>query len=221
MWTSADVASHIDERTDYRMHNLFEKLIINAEQEYIGDYKYDTTGETTTKLEIYDVSCPALMEKYEELRDMAYTYEMKYTDNYQTPAIAYDQYQNVTLNSLILLMNRMYSNADFVMDSSEEYKMLDPNDVTSLILRIDDQNAQAVTEVTDAEEYAQHIKKLTQKRDDHDPILDRLFSNRFNRELKDVEQSLGYKRMCKEIGEDEVKKRIMKLTSYYRKKGAD
>lgn len=157
------------------------------------------------------------MEKYEELRDMAYTYNMKFTDNYQTPAIAYDQYQNVTLNSLILLMNRMYSNAEFVMDTSEEYKMLDPNDVTNLILRIDDQNAQAVTEVTDAEEYAQHIKKLNQKRDDHDPVLDRLFSNRFNKELKDVENSLGYKKLCKEIGEDEVKKRLMKLTSYYKK----
>ena len=217
MWDTPDVANHIKERSDYRMHNLFEKLIINAEQEYVGEYKYDTTGENVTKLEIYDVSCPALMEKYEELRDMAYTYNMKFTDNYQTPAIAYDQYQNVTLNSLILLMNRMYSNAEFVMDTSEEYKMLDPNDVTNLILRIDDQNAQAVTEVTDAEEYAQHIKKLNQKRDDHDPVLDRLFSNRFNKELKDVENSLGYKKLCKEIGEDEVKKRLMKLTSYYKK----
>lgn len=217
MWDTPDVANHIKERSDYRMHNLFEKLIINAEQEYVGEYKYDTTGENITKLEIYDVSCPALMEKYEELRDMAYTYNMKFTDNYQTPAIAYDQYQNVTLNSLILLMNRMYSNAEFVMDTSEEYKMLDPNDVTNLILRIDDQNAQAVTEVTDAEEYAQHIKKLNQKRDDHDPVLDRLFSNRFNKELKDVENSLGYKKLCKEIGEDEVKKRLMKLTSYYKK----
>lgn len=219
MWTTPDVASHINERTDYRLHNLFEKLIINAEQEYIGDYKYDTTGETITKVEVYDVSCPALMEKYEELRDMASTYEMQFTDVYQTPAIAYDQYQNVTLNSLILLMNRMYSNSEFVMDSSEEYKMLEPNDVTNLILRIDDQSAQAVTEVTDAEEYAQHIKELTQKRDDHDPVLDRLFSNRFNKELKDVEQSLGYKQLCHELGEDEVKKRIMKLTSYYKKKG--
>ena len=217
MWDTPDVANHIKERSDYSMHNLFEKLIINAEQEYVGEYKYDTTGENITKLEIYDVSCPALMEKYEELRDMAYTYNMKFTDNYQTPAIAYDQYQNVTLNSLILLMNRMYSNAEFVMDTSEEYKMLDPNDVTNLILRIDDQNAQAVTEVTDAEEYAQHIKKLNQKRDDHDPVLDRLFSNRFNKELKDVENSLGYKKLCKEIGEDEVKKRLMKLTSYYKK----
>lgn len=219
MWTTPDVASHINERTDYRLHNLFEKLIINAEQEYVGDYKYDTTGESITKVEVYDVSCPALMEKYEELRDMASTYEMQFTDVYQTPAIAYDQYQNVTLNSLILLMNRMYSNAEFVMDSSEEYKMLEPNDVTNLILRIDDQSAQAVTEVTDAEEYAQHIKELTQKRDDHDPVLDRLFSNRFNKELKDVEQSLGYKQLCHELGEDEVKKRIMKLTSYYKKKG--
>ena len=219
MWTTPDVASHINERTDYRLHNLFEKLIINAEQEYIGDYKYDTTGESITKVEVYDVSCPALMEKYEELRDMASTYEMQFTDVYQTPAIAYDQYQNVTLNSLILLMNRMYSNSEFVMDSSEEYKMLEPNDVTNLILRIDDQSAQAVNEVTDAEEYAQHIKELTQKRDDHDPVLDRLFSNRFNKELKDVEQSLGYKQLCHELGENEVKKRIMKLTSYYKKKG--
>lgn len=219
MWTTPDVASHINERTDYRLHNLFEKLIINAEQEYVGDYKYDTTGESITKVEVYDVSCPALMEKYEELRDMASTYEMQFTDVYQTPAIAYDQYQNVTLNSLILLMNRMYSNSEFVMDSSEEYKMLEPNDVTNLILRIDDQSAQAVTEVTDAEEYAQHIKELTQKRDDHDPVLDRLFSNRFNKELKDVEQSLGYKQLCHELGEDEVKKRIMMLTSYYKKKG--
>ena len=219
MWTTPDVASHINERTDYRLHNLFEKLIINAEQEYIGDYKYDTTGESITKVEVYDVSCPALMEKYEELRDMASTYEMQFTDVYQTPAIAYDQYQNVTLNSLILLMNRMYSNSEFVMDSAEEYKMLEPNDVTNLILRIDDQSAQAVNEVTDAEEYAQHIKELTQKRDDHDPVLDRLFSNRFNKELKDVEQSLGYKQLCHELGEDEVKKRIMKLTSYYKKKG--
>lgn len=219
MWDTPDVADHINERTDYRMHNLFEKLIINAEQEYIGDYKYDTTGESITKLEIYDVSCPALMEKYEELRDMAYTYEMDFKDNYTTPTIAYDQYQNVTLNSLILLMNRMYSNAEFVVDSSEEYKMLEPNDVTNLILRIDDQNAQAVNEVTDADEYAQHLKEISQKRDDHDPILDRLFSNRFNKELKDVENTLGYKQLVHEIGEDEVKKRIMKLTSYYKKKG--
>ena len=219
MWTNPDVASHINERTDYRLHNLFEKLIIHAEQEYIGNYKYDTTGETITKLEIYDVSCPALMEKYEELRDMADTYQMDFKDNYQTPTIAYDQYQNVTLNSLILLMNRMYSNAEFVIDSSEEYKMLDPNDVINLILRIDDQNAQAVNEVTDSEEYAQHLKEVNQKRDDHDPVLDRLFSNRFNKSLKDVEQSLGYKRLCHEIGEDELKKRIMKLTSYYKKKG--
>lgn len=219
MWTNPDVASHINERTDYRLHNLFEKLIIHAEQEYVGNYKYDTTGETITKLEIYDVSCPALMEKYEELRDMADTYQMDFKDNYQTPTIAYDQYQNVTLNSLILLMNRMYSNAEFVIDSSEEYKMLDPNDVINLILRIDDQNAQAVNEVTDSEEYAQHLKEVNQKRDDHDPVLDRLFSNRFNKSLKDVEQSLGYKRLCHEIGEDELKKRIMKLTSYYKKKG--
>ena len=116
-------------------------------------------------------------------------------------------------------MNRMYSNAEFVIDSSEEYKMLDPNDVINLILRIDDQNAQAVNEVTDSEEYAQHLKEVNQKRDDHDPVLDRLFSNRFNKSLKDVEQSLGYKRLCHEIGEDELKKRIMKLTSYYKKKG--
>lgn len=217
MWTTPDVADHINERTDYHLHNLFEKLIINAEQEYIGEYKYDTTGESITKLEIYDVSCPALMEKYEELRDMADTYQMDFKDNYQTPAIAYDQYQNVTLNSLILLMNRMYSNAEFIVDTSEEYKMLDPKDVNSLILRIDDKTAQAVNEVTDSEEYAQHLKEITQKRDDHDPVLDRLFSNRFNKNLKDVEQSLGYKKLCHDLGEDEVKKRIMKLTSYYKK----
>lgn len=221
MWESPDVANHINERTDYRLHNLFEKLIINAEQEYVGDYKYDTTGESITKLEIYDVSCPALMEKYEELRDMAYTYEMTYKDNYQTPSIAYDQYQNVTLNSLILLMNRMYSNSEFVMDSSEEYKMLESKDVTNLILKIDDQDAQAVNEVTDPDEYANHLKRLTQKRDDHNPVLDRLFSNRFNKQLKDVENSLGYQQLCHELGDDEVKKRIMKLTSYYKKKGVD
>ena len=208
MWESPDVANHINERTDYRLHNLFEKLIINAEQEYVGDYKYDTTGESITKLEIYDVSCPALMEKYEELRDMAYTYEMTYKDNYQTPSIAYDQYQNVTLNSLILLMNRMYSNSEFVMDSSEEYKMLESKDVTNLILKIDDQDAQAVNEVTDPDEYANHLKRLTQKRDDHNPVLDRLFSNRFNKQLKDVENSLGYQQLCHELGDDEVKKRI-------------
>ena len=38
MWDTPDVANHIKERSDYRMHNLFEKLIINAEQEYVGSY---------------------------------------------------------------------------------------------------------------------------------------------------------------------------------------
>lgn len=217
MWTTPDVASHINERTDYRLHNLFEKLIINAEQEYIGEYKYDTTGESITKVEVYDVSCPALMEKYQELQDMADVYTMEYNDNYTTPAIANDQYKNVTLSSLILLMNRMYSNSEFVLDSSEEFKMLDYKDVTNLILRIDPDNTHTVQEVTDPEEYAQHIKELNQKRDDHEPILDRLFSNRFNKELKDVENSLGYKQLCHEIGEAKVKENLMKLTSYYKK----
>jgi hypothetical protein len=218
MWESPDVVDHIEERTDYRLHNLFEKLIINSEKDYIGEYKYDTTGETVTKLEIYDVSCPALMNNYQELQDMSSVYTMTYKDNYTTPQIAYDQYKNITLNSLVLLMNRMYSNSEFVMDSSEEFKMLEPQDVTNLIMRIDKNDvAHTVHEVQDPEEYAQHIKEMNQKRDDHDPILDRLFSNRFNQELKDVEKTLGYKRLCYEIGEDKVKENLMKLTSYYKK----
>lgn len=218
MWDSPDVVNHVEERTDYRLHNLFEKLIINSEQEYVGEYKYDTTGETITRLEVYDVSCPALMNNYQELQDMSSVYTMTYKDNYTTPQIAHEQYKNITLNSLILLMNRMYSNSEFVMDSSEEFKMLEPQDVTNIIMRIDKNDvAHTVQEVQDPEEYAQHIKELTQKRDDHDPILDRLFSNRFNQELKDVEKTLGYKQLCYEIGEDKVKENIMKLTSYYKK----
>ena len=218
MWDSPDVVNHVEERTDYRLHNLFEKLIINSEQEYVGEYKYDTTGETITRLEVYDVSCPALMNNYQELQDMSSVYTMTYKDNYTTPQIAHEQYKNITLNSLILLMNRMYSNSEFVMDSSEEFKMLEPQDVTNIIMRIDKNDvAHTVQEVQDPEEYAQHIKELNQKRDDHDPILDRLFSNRFNQELKDVEKTLGYKQLCYEIGEDKVKENIMKLTSYYKK----
>jgi len=54
-------------------------------------------------------------------------------------------------------------------------------------------------------------------RDDHDPTLDRLFSNKFNISMKEVENTLGYKQLVHELGESEVKKNIMKLTSYFRK----
>lgn len=217
MWTEPDVASHIEDRGDYRLHNLFEKLIINAGIDKVGDYKYDTTGETITKIEVYDVSCPALMENYMELRDECDTYEMDYRDEYKTPTIAYDQYKNVTLNSLILLMNNKYTNADFVLDDSESYRMLPPEVVIDLICKSDSQNQpNSVQEVNDPEEYEQHMRKLNNHRDDHDPTLDRLFSNKFNISMKDVKDTLGYKQLVNEFGETNVKKNIMKLTSYFK-----
>ena len=179
MWTEPDVASHIEDRGDYRLHNLFEKLIINVEVNKTGNYKYDTTGQAVTKIEVYDVSCPALMEQYKELRDECDTYEMSFEDEYKTPTIAYDQYQNVTLSPLILLMNNKYTNADFVLDTSEEYRMLPPHVVIDLICKSESQNQpNNVTEVNDPDEYEEHIKKLNMHRDDHDPTLDRLFSNK-------------------------------------------
>lgn len=218
MWTEPDVASHIEDRGDYRLHNLFEKLIINVELETIGNYKYDTTGQPITKIEVYDVSCPALMENFFELRDECDIYEMQYTDEYTTPRIAHDQYKNVTLSPLILLMNSKYTNADFVLDTSEEYRMLSPEIVIDLLCKSESQNQpNTVTEVTDPDEYEEHIRKLNMHRDDHDPTLDRLFSNKFNISMKDVKETLGYKQLVHNIGEDAVKKNIMKLTSYFNK----
>lgn len=218
MWTEPDVVSHVEDRGDYRLHNLFEKLIINAEIDKIGDYKYDTTGLPITKIEVYDVSCPALMENYMELRDECDTYEMDYRDEYKTPTIAYDQYSNVTLSPLILLMNNKYTNADFVLDDSESYRMLDSHIVMDLLCKSESQNQpNNVQEVNDPDEYEQHMKKLNMHRDDHDPTLDRLFSNKFNISMKEVENTLGYKQLVHELGESEVKKNIMKLTSYFRK----
>ena len=218
MWTEPDVASHIEDRGDYRLHNLFEKLIINVEQDSIGNYKYDTTGQPITKIEVYDVSCPALMENFFELRDECDMYEMQYTDEYKTPTIAHDQYRNVTLSPLILLMNSKYTNADFVLDTSEEYRMLSSELVIDLLCKSESQNQpNTVTEVTDPDEYEQHIRKLNMHRDDHDPTLDRLFSNKFNISMKDVKNTLGYKKLVHDIGEEAVKKNIMKLTSYFNK----
>ena len=218
MWTDPDVASHIQERGDYRLLNLFEKLIINVELETVGNYKYDTTGQPITKIEVYDVSCPALMENFFELRDECDIYEMQYTDEYTTPRIAHDQYKNVTLSPLILLMNSKYTNADFVLDTSEEYRMLSPEIVIDLLCKSESQNQpNTVTEVTDPDEYEEHIRKLNMHRDDHDPTLDRLFSNKFNISMKDVKETLGYKQLVHNIGEDAVKKNIMKLTSYFNK----
>ena len=218
MWTEPDVASHIEDRGDYRLHNLFEKLIINVEQTAIGNYKYDTTGQPITKIEVYDVSCPALMENFFELRDECDMYEMQYTDEYKTPTIAHDQYRNVTLSPLILLMNSKYTNADFVLDTSEEYRMLSSELVIDLLCKSESQNQpNTVTEVTDPDEYEQHIRKLNMHRDDHDPTLDRLFSNKFNISMKDVKNTLGYKKLVHDIGEEAVKKNIMKLTSYFNK----
>lgn len=218
LWTEPDVASHIEDRGDYRLHNLFEKLIINAEVDSVGDYKYDTTGQDITKIEVYDVSCPALMENYFELRSECDIYEMHYTDEYTTPTIAHDQYGNVTLSPLILLMNNKYTNADFVLDTSEEYRMLAPNIVIDLICKSESQNQpNNVTEVTDIDEYEMHIQKLNMHRDDHNPTLDRLFSNKFNLNMKNIKDTLGYKRLVYELGESKVKQHIMKLTSYYRK----
>ena len=218
MWTEPDVASHIEDRGDYRLHNLFEKLIINVELETVGNYKYDTTGQPITKIEVYDVSCPALMENFFELRDECDIYEMQYTDEYTTPRIAHDQYKNVTLSPLILLMNSKYTNADFVLDTSEEYRMLSPEIVIDLLCKSESQNQpNTVTEVTDPDEYEEHIRKLNMHRDDHDPTLDRLFSNKFNISMKDVKETLGYKQLVHNIGEDAVKKNIMKLTSYFNK----
>ena len=218
MWTEPDVASHIEDRGDYRLHNLFEKLIINVELETVGNYKYYTTGQPITKIEVYDVSCPALMENFFELRDECDIYEMQYTDEYTTPRIAHDQYKNVTLSPLILLMNSKYTNADFVLDTSEEYRMLSPEIVIDLLCKSESQNQpNTVTEVTDPDEYEEHIRKLNMHRDDHDPTLDRLFSNKFNISMKDVKETLGYKQLVHNIGEDAVKKNIMKLTSYFNK----
>lgn len=218
MWTDADVAAHIEDRGDYRLHNLFEKLIINVERESVGNYKYDTTGQPITKIEVYDVSCPALMENYFELRSECDTYEMSYTDEYTTPTIAHDQYKNVTLSPLILLMNNKYTNADFVLDTSEEYKLLPSDIVIDLLCKSESQNQpNSVTEVNDPDEYEEHIRKLNMHRDDHDPTLDRLFSNKFNVSMKDVKETLGYKQLVHELGEAKVKQNIMKLTSYFNK----
>ena len=218
MWTEPDVASHIEDRGDYRLHNLFEKLIINVEKEQIGDYKYDTTGENITKIEVYDVSCPALMENFFELRDECDTYQMDYRDEYTTPTIAHDQYKNVTLSPLILLMNNKYTNADFVLDTSEEYKLLPSEIVTDLLCKAESQNQpNTVSEVTDPDEYAEHIRKLNLHRDDHNPTLDRLFSNKFNMSMNEIKETLGYKKLVHDLGESKVKQNIMKLTSYFRK----
>ena len=136
LWTDPDVRKHVQDRTDYRLSNLFEKLIIYAETDKVGEYVYDTTGESVTKIEVYDVSSTALMEKYYELRNRCETSKMEYSQEYKTPTIADEEYDNVTLGSLILLMNNMYTNADFVVDSSESYKRLPREDVIDLIYKV-------------------------------------------------------------------------------------
>lgn len=218
VWSEPNVRKHVEDRTDYRLSNLFEKLIIKASSDKIGNYVYDTTGEDTTKIEIYDVSSTALMEKFYELRDKCDTYEMEYVNEYKAPTIANDQYENVTLGPLILLMNNKYTNADFVVDDSETYKMLSKEDVVNLLYKIDYDSSNTVEEIEDAEEYAKFLENGKEVKNKINATTDELSTAKLKRSFKDLENKPEYKRLVSEFGDTEVK-RIIKLLTSYNKEG--
>jgi hypothetical protein len=219
MWNSPDIRDHVNEESDFRIGKLINRLTFESETREIGDYEYTYTGEYTY-LDIPDISAEKIMEKVNQMTDLADEYDFKSDSDYRSPEVAYGKYNNVTFYPFILLINKIPTNARFKSDIYPKLKLLSEEQIRDILIPKSSNKSHTAKRVESTEEferiYNDNIKKST---DPESAIDDWLKIKIPNFDFSNIQNTKAYEKLKNEIGETKLLEYIKKMDKYHKKGG--
>lgn len=218
MWSSPDVLKHVKEETDLKLSSLLRVLSFNVMGEPIGEYEHVPQGKYQ-KITFRDVSDSILMNSLEELVHTAKEYPMLPDLDKKSPLAAYYQYDNVTYFPLILLVNKIGTNADYTQSNfSDTYKMLSKANVISLMKHADMDYAVTMKEVANPDALKEIMTAYFTSLSDSSTAVDKWLNlNIPTHDFTDVEKTDLYQLLVSEIGESALIEYISRLDVYRRR----
>lgn len=216
MWEHPDVFQHINETTTFRLGNMIDTMIFDSGDIDVGDYEYIYAGQYT-RINCPDISADKIMSRTSELIDKSDTLDFIPEINYKSSILSYTYYHNVLLPFMILLVNKLPTNADFISDNLTNLKLLPSDDFNDLVLKTTSLNTRTVKSTRTVEEYQETIDREQECTDPENDIEDWLSIKIPLIDFEGKTDSPEYQRLLKEFGEATLTKYITKLKKYKKK----
>ncbi len=219
MWNSPDIRDHVKEESDFRIGKMIDRLTFESKTKEIGDYEYVYTS-TYVNMEIPDISAEKIVEKVNQMIDLAEEYDFQPESDYRAPEVAYGKYNNVTFFPFVLLVNKIPSNARFKSDIYPKLKLLSEEQIREILIPKAGKAPHTVKPIDNPEEFEKIYNDYIKDVQDPNTAIDDWLNIRIpNFDFTDVQNTNLFKKLVDTIGEEKVLEYISKLDKYQRKRG--
>jgi len=218
MWTSPDIREHVKEESDFRIGKVIEKLTIEATGKSVEEYKYVYVGDSLTYLNVPDISISFLLDKIDQVVETTKQYNMSPDMDYKSPVLAYDEYNNITFFILVLLLNKIATNANFRSDYYPNIKLLSNEQIKDILISKKQSNSYTAKEITSPEEFIEIYEEYIKNGKDPETSIDNWLNIKIpNFDFTDIQNTPAFKKLVDEIGLDKLTQYVYILSKYIKK----
>lgn len=215
MWTSPDIREHVKEESDFRVGKVIDTLKIEATARTVEDYKYVYVGDYMIYINVPDVSISLLLDKINQIVETTKEYDLTSDMDYKSPVVAYEEYNNTTFFLLILLLNKIATNANFRSEYYPKIKMLTDEQIKDILISGKIINSYTAKEITSPEEFIEIYNEYIKNANDPETAVDDWLNIKIpNFDFTNIQDTPEFKKLEEEIGHDKLINYIYILSKY-------
>lgn len=206
---------HVSEFEQNRIGNILTYINFSTRPSNYPGYKDVTKGAKTT-LNVPDISSDNLFTKIDELQHYSDIAQFDEGYNYHSGNVSNNRHQNPLLYQLVLLGNKISTNANFNQEKIQYLRLLNSQQVTNLLLKVNTTGELGAREIEDPA----NIQLLEENFNNNisqpnETVVETLNNNipttEFSNDLIDTPQ---YRTVLRYLGQNKLNEMIGKLNRY-------
>jgi hypothetical protein len=216
LWDSPDILEHIEPDTDYRVGKSIDYIEFSNRYNKIPGYK-DVTKGLNNILQVPNISSDRIMIKVEELQ--YYNEKVEFTEeiDYKSSYVSDKRYKSPMLYKIILLFNKLTTNADFKTEKIKYLSLFDDTFMKDLILRSYSTPAYTAHEVRNSDDIAEQEEKIRMAVELDEPLSSWMDHNIPTVGFEGIEDTNIYQKVLEYLGNKEKLIQFLSKLSRYQK----